>query len=182
MRFHKHSPTGPMSVRLKVLAGTQLVENCWKVLKHHILPHEAPADMALIEEYALAYVHRFHATEDPFMDLGRAVAGYLAFYGGDPLSNDPAYKKDKAKVEAAEAPEMLELLSAQAPAASEVPGLSLTRFGAASASGSAAAASPAPPRPASPAPDSDYEERAEQARRKAEAAERESAELFGEAV
>jgi hypothetical protein len=106
-----------MTVRLKVLAGTQLVENAWHVLKHHIMPPEAPANAALIEEYCLAFMHRSQAANDPFMDLGRAVASYLQRWGGNPFTKDPAYQKPAPDAEA-EAPEVL---SMDAPMDGEVP-------------------------------------------------------------
>ena len=82
-----------MTTRLKVLARTQLVEGLWHVLKHHVMPMGAPANVALIEEYALAYLYQFHCNQDPLADLGRAVAGYVERWGGNPLGEDPAYKK-----------------------------------------------------------------------------------------
>ena len=82
-----------METRLKVLAGTQLVEGLWHVLKHHVMPMEAPANVALIEEYALSYVYQLDCNSDPFADLGRAVAGYVERWAGNPLGLDPAYQK-----------------------------------------------------------------------------------------
>ena len=62
-----------------------MIENLWHVLKHHCIPPEIAADMPLMEEYLLSYLHTSHCTEDPFADLGRAVRDYMAHFGGEPL-------------------------------------------------------------------------------------------------
>ena len=79
-RFHRHNVAGmsyPHS-RIRVTAGTQLVDGFWNVLKHHAIPEEARTDVALFEQYALALLWSSFSMGDPLCDLGVAVQHYMA--------------------------------------------------------------------------------------------------------
>ena len=54
-----------------------MIEGFWHVLKDHCLPHEAPADDALLQTYAWSLVYREWCVGDPVEDLGRAVRFYM---------------------------------------------------------------------------------------------------------
>jgi hypothetical protein len=110
-----------MTTRIKVLAGTQLIENVWQVLKHHIVPAESGANIALIEEYCLAYMYRSHCTEDPFSDLGRAVRSYMEHFDWNPWTKDPSYQKKTMEDMLEEEARAAELGAAMAPAEGELP-------------------------------------------------------------
>ena len=81
-RFQKHGAW------VKVICGTQLVENWWHLAKHHCIPSEAPADQAVLETYLLSLMYRQSRTGDPVWDLGSAVAKYQAHHAHDPCKRD----------------------------------------------------------------------------------------------
>ena len=81
-RFQKHGSW------IKVVAGTQLVENFWHVVKHHCVPEEAYADATSLESYLLALTWRQACTGDPVWDLGRAVADYQKHHKYKPCEMD----------------------------------------------------------------------------------------------
>jgi hypothetical protein len=78
-RFHRHTVPGrayPQS-RIRVTAGTQLIEQFWNQLKHHAIPEEAPVWLPLLEQHALALLWRSYADGDPVEDLGEAMQSYM---------------------------------------------------------------------------------------------------------
>ena len=89
-RFVRHAVEGcPGVARIRCVAGTNLVENAWHVLKHHAIPPEVRADDAVLEQYALAWLAREWETGDPVLSLGQIVHQYIEHYNGDPWSSDP---------------------------------------------------------------------------------------------
>ena len=72
-----------------MIAGTQLVEALWRVLKSHQIPKELRASEREIEAYLLAYLARRWELGDPLVNLGLAVSEYIARFDDDPWSNEP---------------------------------------------------------------------------------------------
>ena len=90
-RFHRHPVTGVQGVsRFRVVAGTNMIEGFWHVLKHHTLPAELHVDCALIEQYVQQLVHRQWSEGDPLKELGEITRRYMEAMGFDPFTNDPA--------------------------------------------------------------------------------------------
>ena len=78
-RFHRHPATGeefPFS-RIRVTAGTQLIEKWWDLLKHGGIPEEVGIDRGLLDDYALAVLWKSYASGDPMEDLGLAVQSFI---------------------------------------------------------------------------------------------------------
>ena len=77
-RFHRHTVSGHPSVtRIRVIAGTQLVESWWDQVQHHAVPEERPANAPLIQEYVDALAHRQWCVGDPVEELGAAWRAYM---------------------------------------------------------------------------------------------------------
>ena len=89
-RFCRHPVLDhPTVSRLRVIAGTQLVEALWSVLKKHALPREVRTNPQELEAYALAYLAMRWQLEDPLIELGSAVHAYIEEFDFDPWPNDP---------------------------------------------------------------------------------------------
>lgn len=102
VRFQKYpaSTTDATAVSVKCIAGTQLVEGFWHVIKHHVLPPEAAANLANIEAYVLAYLWRSQCLGDPLADLGRAVSRWMQAFEFEPMTRDPSFVAQDAEAEA----------------------------------------------------------------------------------
>ena len=88
--FCRHIVSGHAEVsRLRVIAGTQLVEALWHVLKSHQIPKELRAKDQEIEAYLLAYLSMRQELGDPLQELGKAVSEYMCAFSHDPWTNDP---------------------------------------------------------------------------------------------
>ena len=78
-KFHRHPVDDhPTVSRIRVTAGTQLVESWWDTLKHHAIPEECPADQDIIQQHLDALVYRQWCIGDPLSDLGAAVKKYMS--------------------------------------------------------------------------------------------------------
>jgi hypothetical protein len=90
-RFATHELLTAPRGRVRITAGTQLLENWWHLLKHHCVPAEVSSNVALLESYALALIWRQWCNGDPMTDLGHAIQFYMASNSYDPLGQDPAF-------------------------------------------------------------------------------------------
>jgi hypothetical protein len=89
-RFHRHVVEGcPGVVRLRVTAGTNLIESWWHVVKSHCIPPEVSSNVAALETYVLVQIYREWNTGDPVIELGAAVRAYMQAMSYDPYANDP---------------------------------------------------------------------------------------------
>ena len=89
-KFCRHEVAGnPQVARLRVIAGTQLVEAFWHVLKTHTIPKELRANPAELEAYVLMRLAMWWELDDPFVELAAVVKQYLERFGFDPWVHDP---------------------------------------------------------------------------------------------
>ena len=96
-RFCTHAVEGVPGVsRVRVIAGTQLVEALWRVLKHHAIPHEVRTNPQELEAYMLAYIAERWELDDPLAELGRYVETYMNDFSQDPWSNELYLQGDAA--------------------------------------------------------------------------------------
>ena len=81
------APSGCAEVsRIRVTAGTNLIEGFWNTLKHHMLPQQCRSNMADLEPYLLQ-------GGDPITDLGKVVSDCMAAMDFDPYKNDETLKE-----------------------------------------------------------------------------------------
>ena len=78
----------PTMTRLRVIAGTQLVEALWHVIKSHQIPKEIRANAQEIEAYALSYLAQRWELKDPLEEFGKTVQDYICGFSHDPWTHD----------------------------------------------------------------------------------------------